>query len=220
MADSPARNVDSEDQVISEDRQQSVTMLLAAMRDGDRSAGKQLLPLVYEELRRIARFRMAGLPAGQTLQPTALVHEAFLKLFPADCGEGGSFANRAHFFGAAACAMRSILVDRARRRASLKHGGGVAPVPLDEDEAIQIEAPHTDLLALDEALTKLESTDPRSHQVVMLRYFAGLSEEQVCEVLGASPRSLFREWAYARAWLHRAMNGSDLPASTRDPHER
>lgn len=189
------------------------------MRDGDSLAREQLLPLVYDELRQIARYRMAGLASGQTLQPTALVHEAFLKLFPDAGDEGVRWSSRAHFFGAAACAMRNILVDRARRRASVKHGAGIRLAPLTEDDAIEFDVPRLDLLALDEALTRLEQADPGAHQVVMLRYFAGLNEAETCEVLGTSPRSLRREWAYARAWLHREMDSeSRRIARSSDEH--
>jgi RNA polymerase sigma factor (TIGR02999 family) len=187
--------------------QSGVTVLLDAIRAGDANASERLFPLVYEELRRIARARMAGLGPGQTLQATALVHEAYLKLLgPAKRIDG--WDDRAHFFGAAARAMRNILVDQARRRACAKRGGGAAAVPLEgSDGDAAIEMPSFDLLALDEALHQLEAGDPSAYRVVMLRYFAGLNDEEAADVLGISVGTLRREWAYARAWLHRAMNG-------------
>ncbi len=174
-----------------------MTQLLSAAGGGDSDAAAELLPLVYAELRRLASAYLGRSPPGQTLQPTALVHEAYLRLVGnIDPGWHG----RGHFFGAAAQAMRQILVDRARAKASLKRGGGmrrVAPANLQAP----LDAPAEDLLALDEVLTRLEQEDPRKHQIVMLRFFAGLTAEQTAEVTGASLRTVERDWQFARAWL-------------------
>ncbi|MEC9373775.1 MAG: ECF-type sigma factor [Planctomycetota bacterium] len=184
--------------------QRAVTQVLADLRAGDPAASERLLPLVYDELRRIAAARMAALPAGQTLQPTALVHEAYLKLVKTD-GDPASWDSRAHFFGAAARAMRNILVDAARRKAALTHGGAHDRQALHDDNAPAFDTPRIDIIALDEALTRLESSDPRAHQIVMLRFFAGLTEEQTAAALEISDRTVRREWNYARAWLRREM---------------
>ena len=177
------------------DRQ--ITQILAAIGEGDQQAPEQLLPLVYEELRRIARAKMAGERPGHTLQPTALVHEAFLRLFGT---EEPSWENRAHFFGAAAEAMRRILIDRARKKARLMRGGDRQRVDLDT--AIGRAEPQAlEVLAVDEALTRLESIDPRMAQVVKLRYFAGLTLEEVAKAEGVSLSTVNRLWTAARAWL-------------------
>ena len=181
----------------------TVTRLLNASRDGDLQATAQLLPLVYDELRRLARARLAQEPAGQTLQPTALVHEAFLRLVGA---EDQRWDSRAHFFGAAARAMRQIMIDRARHKAAEKHGGDRARVALDESK-IAISAPSIDLLALDEALNKLEARDARKARIVELRYFAGFNEEETAQILGVTSRTIQREWRYIRTWLHREIAG-------------
>lgn len=195
----------------------AVTRVLAQIREGDADAPQRLLPLVYEELRALARARMARLTPGQTLQPTALVHEAYLKLLtPADDGQT-PWESRAHFFGAAARAMRNILVDAARRRNADKRGGDAQRLPLDDDAARLIEAPATDILALDEALDELEHADPRAHQVVMYRFFAGLSEEQTARVMDVSTRTIRREWAYARSWLRTRVEGDNPHGKTDDP---
>ncbi len=186
----------------------AVTLVLAQLRAGDGSAHARLLPLVYEELRVLARSRMSGLAPGQTLQPTALVHEAYMKLLGPD-GTQPAWESRAHFFGAAARAMRNILVEHARRRQTAKRGGGSRGEALDEASAGAIATPVEDMAALDEALRRLESNDPRAHEVVMLRFFAGLSEEQAAEVMGVSPRTVRREWAYGRSWLRREMRGHE-----------
>jgi len=180
-------------------------MLLEAMAGGDARAGDQLLPLIYEELQSLARSLMARESPGQTLQPTALVHEAYLRLMGQadmkwDC--------RGHFFVAAATAMRRILVERARSRRRLKRGGGRGRVELD-DAALRVEPPDDDLLALDEALEHLEGYDGRQHQVVMLRYFAGLSVEETASALGLSETTVKSDWAYARAWLHRRLSRAE-----------
>lgn len=174
-----------------------VTQLLKEIDAGNRQSAEALLPLVYEELRKLAAARMARERAGQTLQPTALVHEAWLRL---TSGAAPQFKGRAHFFGAAAEAMRRILVDRARRKAAARHGGGRERVPVDALE-IAIEAPDDQVLAVDEALEKFAALDARKAELVKLRFFGGLTLEQAAETLGISEPTAKRWWAYARAWL-------------------
>jgi RNA polymerase sigma factor (TIGR02999 family) len=187
-----------------------VTRLLAAVADGDARASEELLPLVYAELRSLARSFMAREGRGHTLQPTALVHEAYLRLIgDADI----RWDNRGHFFVAAATAMRRILIDRARHRGRLKRGGRRARVELAED-AMMVEPPSDDLLALEEALRRLEGVDPRKGNVVLLRYFAGLGIDETAAALGISPATVKNDWAYARAWLHREMSGDTRGAGT------
>jgi RNA polymerase sigma factor (TIGR02999 family) len=185
-----------------------VTQILHAIAEGDPSAADQLLPLVYDELRQLAAHRLAHQAPGQTLQPTALVHEAYLRLVgdPAD----HDWDNRGHFFAACAEAMRRILVENARRKGRQKRGGDFTR--RDFDAAEQVAAPEIreDLLALDEALTKLTSVDPQAAQLVQLRYFAGLSIPEAAKTLGVSPRTADRLWAFARAWLLREVGG-DAP---------
>jgi RNA polymerase sigma factor (TIGR02999 family) len=176
----------------------AVTQLLRDLAAGDDQAADSLLPLVYTELRRLAKSRMAKLPPGQTLQPTALVHEAYLRLVGT---QDPGWEGRAHFFGAAARAMRDILVDQARRKASMKHGGDRRRVDADET-ALSVEPASEDLLALNEALRRLEEDDPRKGRIVMLRYFAGLSREDTAEVLGLTVRTIDREWRYIKTWLY------------------
>jgi RNA polymerase sigma factor (TIGR02999 family) len=171
---------------------------------GPRSAGgptDELMTQLYEQLRMLAHARMKDEPAGQTLQPTALVHEAYLRL----AGQG--WQNRGHFFASAAIAMRRILVERARSRGRLKRGGGQAKAALEMDSltAQDSGAESLDLLALDDALMKLEQSDGRKAQVVTLRYFAGLSVEETAEALAISPATVKADWAFAKAWLHREM---------------
>jgi RNA polymerase sigma factor (TIGR02999 family) len=179
-----------------------LTQLQSAGQAGDPHTTADLFPLVYNALRRLAAHRMARETPGQTLEPTALVHEVYLRLAG---GEGEApWDDRAHFFGAAAEAMRRILVDIARRKRSVKHGGGAARVPL-EDGALFAFEPREDVLAVDEALTRLADTDPAAAEVVQLRYFGGLSLAETAQVLGMAPRTADRYWAYARAWLHRAL---------------
>ena len=178
-----------------------MTRVLGAIRQGDPGAVDALLPLVYAELRKLARSRMARIPEGQTLQPTALVHEAYLRLV----GDGApGWENRAHFFASAGQAMRHILVDQARRKYAAKRGGGQQHADVDEVD-LPIEAPSEDILALDRALQVLEAEDPRKGQIVSLRYFAGLGREEVAEALGISVRTVDREWRYIQARLHRDM---------------
>jgi len=174
-----------------------VTRILSAIDQGDPQAAAQLLPLVYDELRRLAAQKLAREAPGHTLQATALVHEAYLRLAT---DAPPSWNGRGHFFAAAANAMQRILVEAARRKRRLKHGGGQTREELDELNLVAPEVPE-DLLALDEALTQLAAADPRAADLVRLRYFAGLTIKQAAEVLGMSPRSADFLWAYARAWL-------------------
>jgi RNA polymerase sigma factor (TIGR02999 family) len=185
-----------------------VTRILADIERGDRQAAGELLPLVYDELRRLAGARLAREAPGQTLQPTALVHEAYLRLVGGDPGK--AFDGRGHFFAAAAEAMRRILIDRARDRGRLKRGGGRRRVRLDLD-ALLAEPPGDDLLALDEALTALAAEDPGAAALVQLRVFAGLTLGQAAVALGVSRRTAERDWTYARAWLCEALSGSGSP---------
>jgi RNA polymerase sigma factor (TIGR02999 family) len=175
----------------------SVTQIMQAAQAGDPQAAARLLPLVYDELRKLAHARMNGLPAGQTLQPTALVHEAYLRLV----GKTAlPLENRKHFFFAAARAMRDILVERARSKAGPKRGGGRRRVELTEAIAIN-EPPPAEVLALHEALEQLDREDPLKAQIVNLRYFTGLSMKEIADVLGQSERTVQRHWRFIRAWL-------------------
>jgi RNA polymerase sigma factor (TIGR02999 family) len=184
-----------------------VTAVLSRLAAGDKHAAEALLPLVYDELRRLARARMAAEQPGQTIQPTALVHEAYLRLV----GDGESEWNsRGHFFGAAALAMRRILVERARRRQRIRHGGEHQRLDIDSD-ALALQEPREDVLALDEALTRLEADDPRKGQVVNMRYFAGLSPADTAAALGVSLATVEREWRYARVWLFRQLSRGAAP---------
>jgi RNA polymerase sigma factor (TIGR02999 family) len=184
-----------------------LTRLLSAMHDGDPQAAGQLLPLVYDELRELAARRMAGEKPGQTLDATALVHEAYLRLVGNDAEP--QWNDRGHFFAAAAEAMRHILVDRARRKRRAKHGGGRQRVELDEAVATPPSAAE-DLLALDDALTKLGGEDADAAAVVKLRYFAGLSIEEAARGLGMSRATAYRHWTFARAWLLNELSGDGL----------
>jgi RNA polymerase sigma factor (TIGR02999 family) len=181
-----------------------VTQLLSAIEQGDPHAAGQLLPLVYEELRKLAAHKLAHEAPGQTLEPTALVHEAYLRLVGRDADR--PWDGRGHFFAAAAEAMRRILVESVRRKRSLKRGGDRARHDLD---ASQFAAPELreDLVALDEALTRLATTNKAAAELVQLRYFAGLALPEAAQVLGISARTAGRLWAYARAWLHQEIEG-------------
>jgi RNA polymerase sigma factor (TIGR02999 family) len=194
-----------------------VTRILAAIDGGDPHAAAQLLPLVYDELRKLAAAQMAREKPGQTLDATALVHEAYLRLVrpSRDCEEAGAlplpdgrgsdrFAGSRHFFAAAAEAMRRILVENARRKARVKHGGGRQRQELREDHLVAA-VPDEQLLALDEALSQLAAVRPDLAELVKLRYFAQMTVEQTATVLGVSPRTVKRDWAYASAWLRRAI---------------
>lgn len=187
-----------------------LTLMLARAEQGDPAASEQLLPLVYEHLRRVAERQMVREPAGHTLQPTALVHEAYLRLV--GDGEGVSWNSRGHFYAAAARAMRRILVERARRVGRIKHGGDRQRVPLEAAEAIIGPEPF-DLLALDEAISELQTQYERPAEVVMLRYFAGLTEEQTALALDTSRRTVQGDWKFARVWLLRKLKAdADSPA--------
>jgi RNA polymerase sigma factor (TIGR02999 family) len=182
-----------------------VTRILSAIDGGDPHAPEQLLPLVYDELRKLAAAKLAQEKPGQTLQPTALVHEAYLRLVDAE--QAQQWNSRGHFFAAAAEAMRRILVDRARHKASRKAGGGRVRCDLDALEIALPEIPE-DLLALDEALSRLAAADKKSAELVHLRFFAGLPLPEAAQLLGISPRTADRMWAYARAWLHQDIQGT------------
>ncbi len=179
-----------------------VTRILSAIEGGDDHAAKELLPLVYDELRRLAAQKIAREKPGQTLQATALVHEAYVRLV--DGERAGRWDSRGHFFAAAAEAMRRILIDNARRKKAEKHGGGRQRLNLDEAQSVG-ESPPDELLALDEALSRLESVDPVAARLVNLRYFAGLTMPEAASALGLSLRNAERNWTYARTWLRRAM---------------
>lgn len=182
-----------------------VTQILADVGRGDPRAAGELLPLVYDELRRLAAQRLAHEKPGQTLQATALVHEAYLRLVgAADPGWQG----RGHFFAAAAEAMRRIMVEQARKHGCLKRGGNLRRVDQDRADPA-VEGPSLDLLALDEALTALEARDARKAQVVKLRYFAGLTVDEAAAAMGISPSTADNDWAYARCWLRLAMLGDE-----------
>lgn len=208
----------------------AITRVLLAMNEGDERAASDLLPLVYDELRRLARARMAHAAPGQTLQPTALVHEAWMRI--ADRRPEG-WDGRGHFFHAAARAMRDILVESARRRGALKRGGDRQRVALEHaNEALAIEpdlpadAPAGELLHVDAALTRLEAEHPRAAEVVLLRYFAGLTTAETAAAMDTSPSTVERSWRLARAWLHRdleesagaAASDSDSPGAPDAPH--
>ncbi len=176
----------------------NVTLILQAVGRGERQASEELLPLVYEELRRLAAARMARESAGQTLQPTALVHEAWVRLV-----EDGSrtWENRAHFFGAAAEAMRRILIERARRKGRIKRGGGQQRIDL-ENVDVAAALPDDKILLLNEALERLRAEDPETAQVVVLKFFGGLTNEEIVQTIGSSDRTVRRQWNYAKAWLY------------------
>ena len=185
-----------------------VTAILKAAQEGDGAAAARLLPLVYDELRKLAHARMKNLPSGQTMQPTALVHEAYLRLLGR---HDLQVENRRHFFYVAARAMRDILVEQARSKAGPKRGGDRRRVPLDELGALFDSLPADEVLALNEALAELEKEDPIKAQIVNLRYFVGMSVPETANVLGVSERSLHRQWRFIKAWLKsRLGTASDL----------
>jgi RNA polymerase sigma factor (TIGR02999 family) len=188
------------------DLMSQVTLILSAIEQGDASAASQLLPLVYDELRQLAARKLSQEKPGQTLEATALVHEAYLRLVGP--GEEPHWDNRRHFFAAAAEAMRRILVDQARRKQADKHGGGRQRQDL-EAEALVAPDPNLDLPALDAALLRLAEHDPLKAKLVELRYFAGLTGDQAAAVLGLSPSSADRQWVYTRAWLRRELGFGD-----------
>ncbi|MFC1765248.1 sigma-70 family RNA polymerase sigma factor [Planctomycetota bacterium] len=182
-----------------------VTRILNAIEQGDAREADKLLPLVYEELRRLAAHKMSQEKPGHTLQATALVHEAYIRLMGE---EVQNWNDRGHFFRVAAEAMRRILIDNARRKQREKHGSGRQRLSLDDIDPA-IEGPSTDMIALDEAITKLSEEDQTVAELVRLRYFAGLTLGQTANVLGVSRRTADRYWAYARAWLYQEVNGME-----------
>jgi RNA polymerase sigma factor (TIGR02999 family) len=178
-----------------------ITLVLQAVGRGDSKASEELLPLVYDELRRLAAARMAQEAAGQTLQPTALVHEAWLRLI----GDGDrTWENRGHFFGAAAEAMRRIMIENARRKSRLKRGGGQARLNIEDLELAET-TPDDKVLLIDEALERLQAEDPEKTRVVVLKFFGGLTNQEVAASLGVTERTVERQWAYAKAWLFRSI---------------
>ena len=184
-----------------------ISQILGAISAGDPRAADQLLPLVYGELRRLAAQKLSREKGGQTLEATALVHEAYLRLMGNEAGEDKQWDGRGHFFAAAAEAMRRILVENARRKASLKRGGGMARHDLNEI-ALAAPEPFEDLLALNEALERLAAKDPIKADLVKLRYFAALTGAEAAQALGISTATADRYWAYARAWLHQELSGT------------
>ena len=185
-----------------------VTQILDALASGDRQAAAQLLPLVYAELRHLAALKLSQEPPGQTLQPTALVHEAYLRLVGTDKAQ--HWDGRGHFFAAAAEAMRRILLNRARDKQRLKRGGGAKRLDLDQVEVAQ-DPEDGQLIALDEALIQLAVEDPGAAQLVNLRFFAGLTLKEAADSLGLALRTAERQWAYARAWLYARLRPDDAP---------
>ena len=183
-----------------------VTRVLAAVERGDPRAAEQLLPLVYDELRKLAAQRLAAEKPGQTLQPTALVHDAYLRLVDVD--EAQKWNGRGHFFAAAAEAMRRILVENARRKRRVRHGGGRKRLTLADLDLV-VEPPDEDLLALDEVFGRLDAEHPEVAAVVKLRYFAGMTAAQAADALNLSLRTANRHWAFARAWLFDALGSAD-----------
>jgi RNA polymerase sigma factor (TIGR02999 family) len=178
-----------------------MTQVLEAIEQGDAHAAEELLPLVYTELRKLAAARMANEWENSTLQPTALVHEAWLRLVGSD---RQAWANRSHFFAAAAEAMRRILIDRARRKRALKRGAGVRALDLDRID-LAVQADDDSLLRIDEALEKLAKVDPRAAELVKLRFYVGMNYQDAAVALGISERSAKRYWGFARAWLYREL---------------
>ena len=181
---------------------ESITKLLIEWREGDQTALDRLIPLVHQELRRLAHHYLKGERPGHTLQTTALVNEAYLKLVD---HKGMRWQNRAHFFAVAAQAMRRILVDYARTRDALKRGGGLSVLPLDEAATVA-DTQAANLLALNDALDQLAAMDERKSRIVVLRYFGGMSVDETAEVVGVSPATVMREWSSAKTWLFKAMS--------------
>jgi RNA polymerase sigma factor (TIGR02999 family) len=187
-----------------------VTQILSQIEQGDPSAAEQLLPLVYDELRKLASAKLASEKSGQTLQATALVHEAYLKLVDVDRAQ--HWNSRGHFFGAAAEAMRRILVNRARDKGRIKRGGEFQRVDLEKIE-FALYAPNEDLLAIDEAIESLAAENPECAKVVVMRFFAGLSIDEAATAMEISASTAKRHWAYARAWLFDALQADDTSSS-------
>jgi RNA polymerase sigma factor (TIGR02999 family) len=183
-----------------------VTRILSAIEDGDPQAAEELLPLVYGELRKLAAQRMTQEAPGQTLQPTALVHEAYLRLV--DVEKVQHWSSRGHFFAAAAEAMRRILIDQVRHKRSQRQGGARRRCELSDEDLVAIPL-NDELIDLDESLAKLGATDPQAAELVKLRVFAGMTIDEIAQVQGISPRTVKRNWAYARAWLGRELAAYD-----------
>lgn len=178
-----------------------VTLVLQAVSRGEQQASEQLLPLVYDELRRLAAIRMARESAGQTLQPTALVHEAWVRMVQ----DGSrSWQNQAHFFGAASEAMRRILIERARRKARIKHGGGRERMNIEDFEVAE-SLPDDTILLVDEAVERLKALNPEVARVVVMKFYGGLTNEEIVEITGTSVRTVKRQWNYAKAWLFNSI---------------
>jgi RNA polymerase sigma factor (TIGR02999 family) len=177
------------------------TLILQALERGGRKTSEELIPLVYDELRRMAAVRLATEPAGQTLQPTALVHEAWMRLMG---GQAQTWENRAHFFAAAAEAMRRIMIESARRKSRIKHGGGQVRVNIETID-IADALPDEKVLLVDEALEQLEKEDPETAQIVKLRFFGGLNNDEIAKITGINGRTIRRQWDYAKAWLFKRM---------------
>lgn len=194
---------------MTDDTPTEITTLLLAHAAGDAAALDRLLPRVYDELRRIARARLSRERPDHTLAPTDLVHEAYLKLIPRS---GVDWQNRAHFFAIASRAMRNVLVDHAVRRSAAKRGGGQQALTLDDGSGTD-ETPLDDLIALGDALARLEQIDPRQARVVECRFFGGLSLDETAEALAISPATVSRDWTFARAWLHRELAAGDADAT-------
>jgi len=186
-----------------------VTQILSAIEQGDPHAAEQLLPLVYDELRRLAAQKLVQEKPGQTLQATALVHEAYLRLVDTETAQ--HWDSRRHFFAAAAEAMRRILVESARHKHRIKRGGGLVRVELDPD-TLAIDDPPEELLIFNDALEQLAQVDGPTAELVKLRYFAGLTTEQAAEALGLPARTAYRQWAFARAWLYRQVHRDNSTA--------
>jgi RNA polymerase sigma factor (TIGR02999 family) len=186
---------------MSSNHSDEITRILQTADQGNGGASEALLPLVYEELRRLAAARMAQEAAGQTLQATALVHEAWLRLFE---GKNQNWQSRSHFFGAAAEAMRRILIERARRKMRLKHWGGQTRLNIEDLEVAE-QLPDDTILLVDEALERLKTTNPEVAQVVVLKFFGGLTNEEIVEITGTSVRTVKRQWNYAKAWMFNSI---------------
>lgn len=187
-----------------------VTLILSRIENGDPEAAEQLLPLVYDELRKLAAAKLANEKPGQTLQATALVHDAYIRLVDVDQAQG--WDSRGHFFAAAAEAMRRILIESARRKRRVRHGGDAQRLDIDPDQIAHSNR-HADLIALDEALTQLEQVDPRKASLVKMRYFAGLTMPETANALGISLATAERDWSYARVWLLRELGKSSEKSS-------
>lgn len=180
-----------------------VTLIFQAIERGEKKSSEELIPLVYDELRRLAAIRLAAEPAGQTLQPTALVHEAWMRLIG---GGAQTWENRAHFFAAAAEAMRRIMIERARRKSRIKHGGSQKRVDIEKID-IGGTVPDEKILLVDEALERLKREDPETAQIVILKFFGGFNNEEIVKITGKSDRTIRRQWDYAKAWLFKCIQG-------------